>query len=81
MDGWIASAVCRHLDDPDVMFPDAGDRAGREQARRVCRVCPVTAECYREWRRLPHALRPFGVWAGRSGWQWMSVVAAEAVPR
>lgn len=42
---WRARAACRVLSDPDLMFPEQGQRAKVEQARRFCLGCPVRLEC------------------------------------
>ncbi|MFD7444865.1 WhiB family transcriptional regulator [Streptomyces sp. NPDC059909] len=62
---WQLRAACRGVDS-SLFFPppdERGDaRAERERkAKRVCRRCPVRAECLR------HALKArerFGVWGG-----------------
>lgn len=58
---WTSQAACRGLSDPDIMFPNEGDRG--EAARAVCRGCDVKAEC------LDFALRnheEHGFWGGLS---------------
>jgi WhiB family redox-sensing transcriptional regulator len=55
---WRASALCAQTD-PELFFPEMGDDG--YEARQVCRVCPVKAEC------LEHALEhgeQFGIWGG-----------------
>lgn len=57
---WTDHAACSDKD-PEMFFPDSGDRKAVEQAKAVCRTCPVVNEC------LTHALmyeRNFGVWGG-----------------
>ena len=57
---WMDGALCAQAD-PERWFPDLGQPAGI--ARRVCRQCPVRAEC------LDYALetnQEFGVWGGTS---------------
>jgi WhiB family redox-sensing transcriptional regulator len=60
---WTARAACQDAD-PGLFFPITwDDHAGqdREQARRICRSCPVQAIC------LDWALRtgePDGMWGG-----------------
>ncbi|MFI7129351.1 WhiB family transcriptional regulator [Nonomuraea sp. NPDC050153] len=60
---WMAHAACQDAD-PALFFPITWDgHPGRpdEQARRICRTCPVQAAC------LDWALRtgePDGVWGG-----------------
>lgn len=55
---WFERAECRGVD-PDLFFPKAGE--SYQQAQRVCRECPVRAQC------LEYALdncERFGVWGG-----------------
>lgn len=55
---WRVRAACHDPDiDPEIFFPDPGGSASH--AKKVCRRCPVTAECLR------YALdrgREAGVW-------------------
>lgn len=55
---WAAYAACRQAD-PDLFFPAEGDDAA--VALRICRGCPVRAECL-EWA-LDSRVR-YGVWGG-----------------
>jgi WhiB family redox-sensing transcriptional regulator len=63
---WRDGAACRHAD-PELFFPDGtlGPAARQaDQARQVCRACPVRREC------LDFALRQglaFGIWGGATG--------------
>lgn len=41
---WKDSAVCLAAD-PDLFFPAQGNRAGADDARMVCRSCPVRLDC------------------------------------
>lgn len=62
---WLDRAACRHHD-PELFFPigDAGPgQAQIEEAKRVCRTCPVLGEC-RDWAITN--LVPFGVLGGLS---------------
>jgi WhiB family redox-sensing transcriptional regulator len=64
--GWLEQAACQHHD-PDLFFPVSEVGPGVAQiddAKRVCRSCPVIAECL-EWA-VARAI-PFGVWGGLSG--------------
>lgn len=57
---WQARAAC-HESDPDVFFPPMGSRG--EEARRICRICPVASAC------LDYALDDpslIGIWGGTS---------------
>ncbi|MEE9298438.1 MAG: WhiB family transcriptional regulator [Acidimicrobiia bacterium] len=53
---WAAYAACRAVD-PDVFFP--GPEGHPDEAVRICRGCPVLAEC-RDWA-LAARVR-YGVW-------------------
>lgn len=53
---WAAYASCREAD-PDLFFP--GPEGTTEAAVRICRGCPVLAEC-RDWA-LSTRVR-YGVW-------------------
>jgi WhiB family redox-sensing transcriptional regulator len=57
---WAARAACRGLD-PELFFPARGQAAG--QAKAVCAVCPVTAECA-EYAAIVHQNK--GIWGGLS---------------
>lgn len=61
-----SDALCAQTD-PDAFFPEHGDPAGYgnsvEAAKRVCRLCPLQADC------LDYALandERYGVWGGTS---------------
>lgn len=57
---WQDLALCAQTD-PEAFFPEVG--GSTREARRVCRQCPVRAEC------LQYALENderFGVWGGLS---------------
>jgi WhiB family redox-sensing transcriptional regulator len=58
---WLGDAACRH-EDPDLFFPQGMTGPARsqvEQARQVCRPCPVRTRCLAF--ALVHSLG-FGVW-------------------
>lgn len=57
---WHHSALCAQTD-PEVFFPESGRNA--TDAKRVCRRCPVQAECLAD--ALAHHDQ-FGVWGGLS---------------
>jgi WhiB family redox-sensing transcriptional regulator len=62
---WLDRAACRGYD-PELFFPVSGvgpGHADTEDAKRVCRACPVLAECL-EWA-IAGAI-PFGVLGGLS---------------
>ncbi|WP_221350799.1 WhiB family transcriptional regulator [Streptomyces beigongshangae] len=65
MEGWRENAECRTVD-PDLFFPigNTGPALAQiEDAKSVCRRCPVQQEC------LDWALdtgQSIGVWGGRS---------------
>lgn len=57
---WMAEAPCAQTD-PEAFFPEKGGTAA--PGKKVCRDCPVRAEC------LDYALEHderFGVWGGLS---------------
>ncbi|GAA1954701.1 WhiB family transcriptional regulator [Catenulispora subtropica] len=56
--GPLAGAACASpLLARDVMFPDKGDRAGAEFARRVCASCPVDKDvCLARFGTLSHGV-------------------------
>lgn len=58
-DGWRGQAACRG-EDPDLFFPHPNETARVEQAKAICRRCPVWAECL-QWATEQ---RVEGVWGG-----------------
>lgn len=61
---WLDDAACRQHD-PELWFAGGTDRASYErtvEAKRVCRRCPVAAECLTLAATLPHEV--YGVWGG-----------------
>lgn len=56
-EAWMASARCAETD-PEVFFQEQGGKPNA--AKRICKACPVRAEC------LQHALagEESGVWGG-----------------
>ncbi|MEU9860193.1 WhiB family transcriptional regulator [Streptomyces sp. NPDC047971] len=64
MDGWRAAAACQDVD-PDLFFPvGVGPSAlsQAEEAKEVCRACPVREECLR-WA-MDEGRHVTGVWGG-----------------
>jgi WhiB family transcriptional regulator, redox-sensing transcriptional regulator len=60
---WQDAALCAQTD-PDRWFPEDG--VNPKAARRICRSCPVQAECL----DFALAVAPeHGIWAGRSARQ------------
>jgi WhiB family redox-sensing transcriptional regulator len=57
---WVKQGACK--DDPDAMFPGSLP-AEIEDAKAVCRRCPVVQQC-RKWAL--DTREPFGVWGGMS---------------
>lgn len=63
-DDWRAQAVCATADDPDLWHPDGatGQWSVRaEDAKAICRQCPVMARCG-QWA-LSHRVQ-HGIWGG-----------------
>ena len=62
-DDWRHRAACRD-EDPELFFPAGTDGpalAQVEQAKAVCRGCPVTGECLR-WALATG--QDYGIWGG-----------------
>jgi WhiB family redox-sensing transcriptional regulator len=59
--GILDNAACADTD-PDAFFEEPGSGIGRA-AKRVCKTCPVMAECL-EWALDNHEV--YGVWGGTS---------------
>lgn len=51
--GWRSEAACRGVD-PNIFFPDKGDKVGGAAAKAFCDRCSVVADCLDwaldEWR-------------------------------
>ncbi len=65
MDNWRSSAACR-TEDPDLFFPIGTSGPAlmqTEQAKAVCRQCPVREQCL-EWAL--ETGQSLGVWGGTS---------------
>lgn len=65
MDNWRSSAACR-TEDPDLFFPIGTSGPAlmqTEQAKAVCRRCPVREQCL-EWAL--ETGQSIGVWGGTS---------------
>src|SRR5260370_19745590 len=58
---WMSSAGCAQDADPDIFFPAAGGIT--EEAKTVCRGCPVHRECLAY--AVVHGIED-GVWGGAS---------------
>ena len=59
---WQSDGLCAQTD-PDVFYPEHGDKHAAQVAKRVCAECPVIKKC------LTSALRwnePYGIWGGMS---------------
>jgi WhiB family redox-sensing transcriptional regulator len=66
---WRADAACASPGvDPELFFPDRGERWKAAQARQVCAGCPVTAACLHEALTGPqaHGQDTTGIFAGTS---------------
>ncbi|MFI6936295.1 WhiB family transcriptional regulator [Streptomyces cellulosae] len=65
MENWREHAACRH-EDPDLFFPIGTTGPAlvqQEQAKAVCRRCPVREQCL-EWAL--DTGQSIGVWGGTS---------------
>ncbi|MFH9432886.1 WhiB family transcriptional regulator [Streptomyces rochei] len=80
MDNWREHAACR-TEDPDLFFPigSTGPAALQaEQAKAVCRTCPVQEQCLR-WAL--DTGQSIGVWGGTSETERRALKRREAVRR
>jgi WhiB family redox-sensing transcriptional regulator len=62
--GWWAAQALYAQADPDAWFPDQGQHALAKTAIRVCRACPVRAQC------LDYALSGADTWGGIATCIW-----------
>ncbi|MFE5601836.1 WhiB family transcriptional regulator [Streptomyces coelicoflavus] len=80
MDNWREHAACR-TEDPDLFFPigTTGPAALQtEQAKAVCRTCPVREQCLRWALDTGQTL---GVWGGTGELERRALKRREAVRR
>ncbi|MFE9705465.1 WhiB family transcriptional regulator [Streptomyces sp. NPDC005930] len=80
MDNWREHAACR-TEDPDLFFPigTTGPAALQtEQAKAVCRTCPVQAQCLR-WAL--DTGQTIGVWGGTDELERRALKRREAARR
>lgn len=71
---WADLALCAETD-PEAFFPEKG--GSTREAKKVCRACPVRAEC------LEYALvtdQRFGIWGGLSERERRRLKRGEPVP-
>ncbi|MEU9702644.1 WhiB family transcriptional regulator [Streptomyces sp. NPDC047981] len=64
MNSWRAAAACQEVD-PDLFFPigvGSPALAQAEEAKEVCRRCPVRQQCLRS--AMTQTQQPAGVWGG-----------------
>ena len=69
---WREAALCAQTD-PEVFFPPVGSSG--EMARRICRQCPVTAECLEVALSRP-AHSDEGIWGGTTPKERRAIRAA-----
>lgn len=62
---WRVLASCRDKD-PDLFFPERGDRERIASAISICRSCPVIEDCARYWdeHQITMGYSTPGIWAG-----------------
>ncbi|CAM5306111.1 Transcriptional regulator WhiB OS=Streptomyces tendae OX=1932 GN=whiB PE=3 SV=1 [Streptomyces tendae] len=80
MDNWREHAACR-TEDPDLFFPigTTGPAALQtEQAKAVCRTCPVQGQCLR-WAL--DTGQTIGVWGGTDELERRALKRREAARR
>jgi len=59
---WHDDALCQEHDNPDLWFPDRGDKETIRMATRICTECPVKKAC------LLDALATKEPWGIRGAW-------------
>ncbi len=77
---WRQRANCKEIPDPDVFFPigTTGPALDQiEQAKAICRPCPVKRDCL-EWAIETH--QESGVWGGLSEDERKGVVTGRQHP-
>ena len=80
MHNWRERAACRH-EDPDLFFPIGTTGPAlvqTEQAKAVCRHCPVTERCL-EWAL--DTGQSIGVWGGTSETERRALARRRAAAR
>lgn len=61
---WMRHAACAGMD-TDLFFPERGDVAKANAARRICAACPVRTQCL-EWAIAPETRAEAGVFGGKT---------------
>lgn len=59
---WMDEGLCTQTD-PDLFFPEHGDKPAAKQAKTICAQCPVAELC--ETYANEHKITD-GIWGGRS---------------
>jgi WhiB family redox-sensing transcriptional regulator len=67
---WAEWALCAQAD-PDAWFPEKGQHAQAKTAARICRACPVRAQC------LDYALSGADTWGGITTGIWGATTPQE----
>jgi WhiB family transcriptional regulator, redox-sensing transcriptional regulator len=57
---WRDHAACAGVD-PELFFPDSGQRTKAAQAKAICRRCPVQDHCAEFALKV---VPPIGIWGG-----------------
>jgi hypothetical protein len=57
---WMKSALCAQVD-TEIFYPERGDSASADAARRICSLCDVKVQCLEY--ALDNAER-YGIWGG-----------------
>ena len=61
---WYKRAACLNVD-PDTFYPERGAKGPTiERAKRVCRACPVLADCREEVMAMVPNQDAYGIRAG-----------------
>lgn len=67
---WRERALCREIGTELFFSEEKGDTAGTRQARKVCRLCDVQAECLTEAITNDEM---YGIWGGLNPDQRMRI--------
>lgn len=74
---WRQKSLCTQAD-PNAFFPDSRGQAHAKAAKKLCRRCPVTAEC------LEYALSAnerFGVWGNTTALERRAIQKSASTTR
>jgi hypothetical protein len=74
---WVEGALCAQIGDHDTFFPE--NHASPAEAKRICGMCEVAAECLSYALRAPYLIH--GVWGGTTERQRRELRRARGIPQ